>query len=571
MVAILNNEGIEINERQLAKVRKQNRLWMRESRKSKSSAFGEDGPSKGETALDQANNGGSEPSTGQNGLRDGDEEGSVIPEEIIAKRQERQARLMAESEERLKSRTRRRRTRRWAGLPPDEGLGPRFPSELTLAESVVELNLDKPQYRKVRQEFERICRTHNVIKKTICGPEKWTEVKNKLISNFPQLQTVFWGPEAGFLGQTRKPMALDVICMDVTKRLRTHGQHISIADAKNTLSLTPEEGREVRAAFDAILRADFFTGKLDSTKEHWEEPKDQWINDSIQLRLALSLGQADLAYQSKVKAIESIARDVQKRNRDRQTKEVFPREGVETQILLQENAIDRTSLNAALGASKTSHPVNEIRRQGQSQGTNARQVQSPGGVVLQDLGVLVDTPPPIARMTGLDPMSTLASQALAQGTPTHMQSRDYTGMQIDPSLLEAASLPIERQQQQREEQTEYNNNHDIFTQLQHANSSPTTRSAKSVYFRLSPASLLRFPSVPKLWLDTLPARTHDVNDVRAMAVQKLGLEGIATVQRVEGLTSGEGAQRWEIGEDDELEAYLLHVGTGKATFVLEVT
>ena len=565
MVAILNGEGFEVNERQLAKVRKQNRLWMRESRKSKSKVLEEDGLGRSEEGFTQTDNDGSAAAAGQKRSREPQEKELEIPEEVIAKRQERQARLMAESEERFKSRTRRRRTRRWAGLPPDEGMGPRFPSELTLAEAIVELNVDKPQYRTIRQVFEQICLAHNVIKKTICGPDKWNEVKNELISKFPQLQTIFWGPGAGFLGQTRKPMALDVICMDVTKRLRTSGQHVSIADAKNTLGLTPEEGREVRAAFDAILRADFFTGKLDSTKEHWEELKDRWIQGSTRLRLALSLGQADPAFQSKVKAIESIARDVQKRNRDRQPKQVFPQEGVGRLPPSNASPTNQNPLSSALSASKPSKPMTVPKAPIQAHGPKAQQARLQGEALLKHLRETDSTHAAVAQLAGTSPMSTLASQALAQGTPSHIPSRDYTGMQIDPSLLEAASLPTEQHQQ-----IDYGNDHLIFTQLQQANSSLSQRTPKPVYFRLSPTSLLRFPSAPKLWLDTLPADTHDVSDLRAMAIQKLGLEGVATVQRIEGLASGEAAERWEIGEDDELEAYLLHVGAGKATFVLEV-
>ena len=564
MVAVLNGEGFRVNERQLAKIRKQNGLWMRESRKSKNKVL-EDGLDESVEALAQADSHHTAVIAGQKRPREAQEKEVDIPEEVIAKRQERQARLMAESEERLKSRTRRRRTRRWAGLPPDEGMGPRFPSELTLAESVVELSLDKPLYKNVRHEFEQICHAHQVVKKTICGPEKWNQVKNELISKFPQLQTIFWAPGAGFLGQTRKPMALDVICMDVTKRLRTSGQHVSIADAKNTLGLTPEEGREVRAAFDAILRADFFTGKLDSTKEHWDELKDQWIKGSARLHMALSLGQADPAYSSKVRAIESIARDVQKRNRDRQTKQVFPRDDSTRTPPPDSGLSNETPLYTKPKASKVSRPITKFSPKDQSQGSKGQHASLPGRTVLQQSQQTSNNSAPTAPMSRTDPMSTLASQALAQGLPYQIPARDYTGMQIDPSLLEAASLPTHQPQQ-----AEYGNELDIFAQLQQANSSMSPRTPKSVYFRLSPASLQRFPQAPKLWLDTIPAELHDVNDLRAMAIQKLGQENAVTVQRIEGLATSEGAERWEIGEDDELQAYLLHVGAGKATFVLEV-
>ena len=564
MVAILNKEKFEVNERQLAKIRKQNGLWMRESRKSKGNMVEEDSADEGREVLPPEDLDGTTTAPRQRRPREPQEEEAGIPAEVIAKRQERQARLMAESEERLKSRTRRRRTRGWAGLPPDEGMGPRFPSELTLGESIVELSLDKQQYKIVRQNFEQICQEHNVVKKTICGPEKWNEVKNELINRFPQLQTIFWSPGSTVVSQTQKPMALDVICMDVTKRLRTSGQHVTIADAKNTLGLTPEEGREVRLAFDAILKADFFTGKLESTKEHWEELKDKWIKGSTRLRMALSLGQADPAYLSKIKAIESIARDVQKRNRDYQTKRVFPREGSAKTPPPRSGSSNRAPPSSKSKGSKEPKLARKLKTPAQFEGLQTKQAQSSDDALVQQLSHTDNTNAPVMPISGADPMSTLASQALAQGLPSQIPVKDYTGMQIDPSLLEAASLPSHQHQQ------DYSNDHEIFTQLQQATSALPQPAQKSIYFRLSEASVQKFPSAPKIWLDTLPVGNHDVNYIRSLALAKTSLERVASVQRIEGLATGEGAERWEIGEDDELEAYLLHVGTGKATFVLEI-
>ena len=567
MIVVLNSEGFHVNERQLAKIRKQNGLWMRESRRSKSNGDEEEEGDDGLEELAQEESNDPTAGAGQKRQQEPQEEEAGVPEEIIAKRQERQARLMAESEEKLKSRTRRRRTRGWAGLPPDEGMGPRFPSELTLGESILELNLDKREYKVVRQNFEQICQAHNVVKKTICGPEKWNEVKQELIGRFSQLQVIFWGPEAPYLSQTQKPMALDVICMDVTKRLRTSGQHITIADAKNTLGLTPEEGREVRAAFDAILKADFFTGKLESTKEHWEELKTMWIDSSTRLRMALSLGEVDPAHAAKIKALESIARDVQKRNRDDQTKRVFPRERPSGKTPPSRSGPSNgTPLSSRAKISKPPKSVAKLKTPSQMQprGQNYDRAQQHGEALMNQMNqsgnAEVAQMLPAART---DPMSTLASQALASA-PNQTPAKDYTGMQIDPSLLEAASLPSH---QHRLQQHEYDN--EIFAQLQQATSLPQP-AQKSIYFRLAPASLQKFPSVPKIWLDTLPVGNYDVNYLRTLALRKTGLEGMASAQRIEGLATGEGTEKWAIDEDDELEAYLLHVGMGKATFVVGI-
>ena len=65
----------------------------------------------------------------------GDRPGSPsLSPEVMQKRQERFAKLEAESAERWATRKRRRRTRGWAGLPADPPGPPRFPSETTIDE-----------------------------------------------------------------------------------------------------------------------------------------------------------------------------------------------------------------------------------------------------------------------------------------------------------------------------------------------------------------------------------------------------------------------------------------------------
>ena len=536
MIVILNNEGFNVNERQLSKIRHKNQLWIRENRGSNNVASTNE-----DEKVVESSQGAS--ATGKKRPR---EDEGLLPPEVVARRRDAHEKLLAESEERLKSKTRRRRTRGWAGLPPDEATDPRFPSELTLAEAVADLGLDKEQYKDVRREFETICQSQNLIKKTICGPEKWKDAKEQLISQFPHLQGFFWGPDSLYLTQTRKPMALDVICMDVTKRLRTAGKHITIADAKNTLGLTPQEAREARAAFDAILRADFFTGKLESTRERWEQLKTRWINESPRLQIALSLGQADPSYESKIRALEAIARDVQKRNRDSQTRSLFPRDG--TTITRPEPSDNM--IPVAVDFPKRPGPGTGRRRA-------PKATMQPPPKDGKDLGSVNGSFNLDDDSSSINPIATLASQALASA-PGHSAERDYAGMQIDPSLLEAAALP-----NQHHDDSEI----DLMAQIQQA--SMTEPTAKSVYFRITPGSIQRFPSANKIWLDTLPARARNVESLRALAVRKSGLDGMAQVSRVEGWAIGDGGERWPIDQDDELEAYLAEVGAGKATFGVE--
>ncbi len=226
--------------------------------------------------------------------------------------------MQAESDERWAARKRRRRTRGWAGLPADPPGPPRFPSETTLDESKVILSLDNETYRNLRDEFQSICEENGVYKKTVAGPEKWQAVKDRLIRENPHLETVFWNEQPHEL--ERKHLALDVICLDVTKRMRTLERRMTIAEAKNVLAINPEQSRQVRNSFYATLKADHFTSKLEAGDGHWNELKQRWIAGSELLQGILAPGNADPQHATKVRAIEVLCRDVMKRLRDDQTK-----------------------------------------------------------------------------------------------------------------------------------------------------------------------------------------------------------------------------------------------------------
>jgi len=218
---------------------------------------------------------------------------------------------------RTATRKRRRRTRGWAGLPADPPGPPRFPSETTIDESKAFLSLDNRLYRDIRSRFQRICEEADIIKKTIAGPERWEAAKDRLIQESQHLQSVFWGNEEN---QEAKKLALDVVCSDVTKRMRTLERRMTIAEAKNSLGVNPEESRQLRNAFYQVLKGDHFTSKLEAGEEHWKELKAQWINGSELLQNLLAPGDADPQHQEKVKAMEVLCRDVMKRLRDDQTK-----------------------------------------------------------------------------------------------------------------------------------------------------------------------------------------------------------------------------------------------------------
>ena len=540
MLAILRGEGWDVKERELTKLRKDHNLLLREPNKSgngsekrkkrKRDALGE---------LADRNEQDGPASTPEEPARAPSPE-EILPPEVIAKREARQARLLAESQERLKAGTRRRRTKVWSGLPPDPVQPPRYPSELTMEESKNELGLDRKMYQEMRNIFEDICRSNNVIKKTLCGAETWKAVKGQLISQFQQLQPIFWGMEAADLNLTQKPMALDLICMDVTKKIRTVGTRITITDAKNILGLTPQEGRDIRSAFDAILKGDHFVSKLEVPKEHWEALKDKWIADSPRLQQVLAGGDGDPDLPAKLRSLESIASDVQKRHRDYQTKKDPMR-------------LTKTSATSfpGRGPPPRSTPATSAKKPNPPPAINPSDQAADSPVQAFLSGALSnhssnEINPPSSSQSD---MTAFASQALAHA-PSYNDFTDFTGIQIDPTLLEAAgSLPQNL------------NNDNSHAQL--INNPPVR-----VFFRPSPTSPLKhLSSAPKVWLAELQA-PYTVNSLRGLALNGSGLQGKARVGKIEGVTEGDSG--WGIDRDDELEAYLGFVrGGGKVTFVVE--
>lgn len=320
--------------------------------------------------------------------------------EAAARRGRRRQQLEAESAERWESRKRRRRTRGWAGLPADPvGCPPRFPSETTLTESKAMLCLDAETYSHVRREFQRICEAEGLLRKTAAGQAAWDEAKARLVRETPHLHSImgdsptgeaqdadaqdgngcYDGAGAGGGGRkkqrgcgNRMALALDIICTDVTKRLRASegtgptGRRPTLAEVKNTLGVNPDQARCMRLVLNRILAEEQFTTKLEVGGERWEELKRRWQDESPELREALRVSsQKDTASDEpvdktaeeqhrrllraeKLRAAEFMARDIMKRFRDdrsrRRNKDrgsVSARASTETPpLLLQQLSID---------------------------------------------------------------------------------------------------------------------------------------------------------------------------------------------------------------------------------------
>ncbi|KAJ4322650.1 hypothetical protein N0V94_002303 [Neodidymelliopsis sp. IMI 364377] len=439
-------------------------------------------------------------------------EPSLLDTEETLRRQLRQEQLQRESDEKWRTRKRRRRTRGWAGLPADTpGEPPRFPSETTIDEAKAYLGLDNSMYRRLRERFQEICEAESVVKKTVAGPEKWAHIVQRLIQEDAHLNSVFQqepdvlqNNDALFRPKGQRALSIDVICMDVTKRLRVIETRMTLAEAKNILGLNPEQTRHIRAAYVEKLKAAQFANKHEAGEEHWGQLKTAWINESELLTRALAQGEADPSYARKLRAVEVLARDVMKRHQqDRLAKDPSKKKQV-------------------------------------------HQGPGPG-----------PAPPVVA------PQSERPRQSVSVDYSTSTQTSNAnppalspsTDLQIDPSLLLAASdAAIHPSLAQ---------NYYPAATSQHSQPMP-------IYFRLHQLSTTPFPS-KTVWLSIL--HTHSVSEISNLVVRE---HPGTVVLKIEGLVvyrqdQGEREVVVEVSDDEELAAYLGHVksmGQGKATFVV---
>jgi hypothetical protein len=510
MLRLLNEEGYDIKERELMRVRAKNRWLLRVANGMKAADASEAPDS--EEAVPEAE--AVAPESSNQVAPVGSVQTTFLPlsPRVLAKRKERLDKLQAESDLRWQEKKRRRRTRGWAGLPADPPGPPRFPSETTLDESKTYLSLDNAMYRQVRDHFHRICDDSEIIKKTLAGPEKWQQAKDRLIQENAHLQKVFWSENTQL---DAKALALDVICTDVTKRMRTMERRMTIAEAKNALGINPEESRQIRNAFYSRLKADHFTSKLEAGDEHWKELKEQWLQGQPILLAILAPGDADPDHANKVKAVEVLCRDVMKRLRDDQTKRDPPRKDHDPAKPSTEHSPAKKTANRTSATSRTGISNNDDNN---------------------SLG---------------NGISTLASKALAS---TPIVTSNISDLQIDPSLLQAANDPSFAADQQQGTA--------FLPNYMPATDTDNLAAPVAVYLRPHPKSQVYQTS--KVWLGTLSTRS--VAELRALLASKWPN---ASVARVDGVEKGAGGQEisYLIEEDDELDAYLTHVQDRKATFV----
>lgn len=553
MLRILTEEdGFDIKERELMRVRAKNRWLLRvpNGMKTKKRESEEDVMDQLQQALFDDGSG-SQHMEGEGNMDEGDGgvgkaiDRAISPElspEVLAKRMERLQKLQNESAIRWISRKRRRRTRGWAGLPADPPGPPRFPSETTIDESKAFLSLDSNLYRDIRARFQRICEEAGVIKKTVAGPERWEACKARLVQESPHLQQVFWQETDN---QEQKKLALDVVCTDVTKRMRTLERRMTIAEAKNALGINPEESRQIRNAFYQALKADHFTSKLEAGDEHWGELKQQWIDGSELLTNILAPGEADPQHQEKLKALEVLCRDVMKRLRDDQTK--------------------RDPTRKKKFDSNFTPDVN----QSLDNFANQRQPELPQYPLPGPHDALVQAAAHAqAQAQAQAHMQAQAqAEALARHSQSHIMMSDHDDMRIDPSLLLATANDPSLM--------DPHHDHHGYAEQQYADQQYTAQAAQAafpnpansiaVYFRLHPASDIQ-PNC-RLWVSTLSSIS--VDELRQLATSKY--PGTIPV-RLEGIVKESSGQEMnlQIDHDEELDAYLAAINGVKPIFTVQL-
>ncbi|KIY02425.1 uncharacterized protein Z520_02564 [Fonsecaea multimorphosa CBS 102226] len=312
MLHTLQAEGHDIKERELMRLRAKNRWLMRIPNGAKQTPA-DDAEARLEGQLIEA-------AKSDEGIAQPNQQPVLEdpPPDFVERQKERLQELQAISDLRWREKKRRRRTKGYAGLPPDPaGMPPRFPSETTLEESREILALDARQYRAIRDQFQAICEEEQIMQKTVAGTEKWQAVKDRLVRENSLLQAVMWQNTTNLQS---KELALDVICTDVTKRIRTMGRRLTILESKKVLGLNPDQSRQVRGEFYEILESEYYTSKLEMGPAKWKELKDRWVANNSYLQSILAASEADPEHNRKLAAMELLCRDVMKRVRDDRAK-----------------------------------------------------------------------------------------------------------------------------------------------------------------------------------------------------------------------------------------------------------
>ncbi|KAL2155210.1 hypothetical protein VTH82DRAFT_3886 [Thermothelomyces myriococcoides] len=578
MLSRLTAEGYKVGERELARIRARNG-WLMKG-KAGLTALGTPGRQRTESSDGDAGVQGS--GRGVPGGVDtaGDQDQSnywdygpsgLVPaetqvqEETLeamreARREYRKRLLEAETHERWVTKKRRRHTRPYGGLPADPPGPPRFPSETTLSEAKEILQMDRNAYMAMREKFYDLCRSAGVYKKTLVGPERWEALKDQLVRESMHLRAVMWDQEDA----EKKKLAIEIICCDVTKRIRTEATALKVADAKAILGLNPEEGRSVRKQLCDILASEKFTSMLEEGLEYFEVLKQRWIAQSPELSRAIAAGAADPEYQRKVKAINVLCRDAVRRYRSDVSRlgtmppSLPPSPEKHAALESTTTVTPRPSIGPAVGGSPARHYTMHVSPESANNGPPATTLQTgrrrgylPGEPAKEKPPRQVPDEPAAGADRRVADVSLVPSSSAATETQNPLLAMQ--------SLGNAANQQVQTSQQPPQQQ-----------QLQGKPPGASCSGGVAAFFRLSPAAQLMFPDAQAQWIVPLGERT--MAELRRAAVQKTpgGL-----CYKIEGVVrDGKGGELpLPVSDESELETYLQHVlseGHAAPVFLIHV-
>ena len=516
MLRILGEDGFEVRERELVRLRARNNWMLRDPR----------GDRQQHQHQHQQEEDMSSPDVPAGPVeRDG--AGDVVAEERPA----------------VGPRKRRRRTRGWAGRPADPPGPPRFPSETTIDEARVILCLDGEGYRAVRAGFQRICEEGGLVKKTLAGPERWEAAKAQLVAEVAQLRDnnpAGRGGEAADEDGERRRLALDIICTDVTKRMRDGDRRMTLGDAKKVLGVNPEETRSLRAGFYRVLAGQEVQVRCKSTagQARWGALMAEWMRGSELVRGLLPGDQGTAEYRERWKALDILATDVMKRMRDER---------------MRKEARGKRSVGGGEAAGPGTGTKESVAAAPEQMGSTT----SPASIQVSPTECAEDDGLPVmSDYDTVSPLPLLVSDPLHVPLPLDSMSSPHLLDTTLPSRLntqlllpsDAASYP----------------QHQPYFMPSLPYSPLQAQSTIGIYLRLHPSSTYVVPGTPPLWIATLGS--HSLRELRGVAAGRFG--DAAVCVGVEGVVrDGKGGEcALGIAGDEELGAYLAHLEGATPTF-----
>lgn len=448
----------------------------------------------------------------------------------------------------------------------------RFPSEMTIDDARSKLGLDKPTYRSLRVAFQNICTAMDVSKKS-AGSEKWEAAKTRLLHIRPELYHKLWTPEDEL---ESKQAALDVICTDIAKRMRSMDSKMSVAEVKNALGMNPQEARDARVAFNEVLIEAGFTTKLDSTPtpQQWDDLRRLWGSRSDVIQKILDDIDSDPSNRLKVKALDVLSRDTLKRLRDnrasRSQKKQTQSDRIESDMSQFPDGFDTNHDDAGLllGPQLSAGQIDLGDGLSPSALDDVSDASyTPQAILSPDSGAITPYLPLSLRPShvvggSLDaPTATLRPQAPPLSTPQIFNPAEAPNVHLDSTVGQSLLMDSDAGTGFLNDSyvaPPYGTTHSS-AQLFHHN--PPISTAYAVYFRAHPSSTF-IPSEP-LWIATMSSKS--VQELRQAATDKL--PGAACV-RIEGIVKdGSGGEiPLVINTDEHLAAFFSYTLGETPTF-----